>query len=75
MKTKKSKKTLETFEVIIPIEYRTTIKASNNFPNLRSKAQKQAGDELRRFLGDEIFLSNCIKKGRAHSKKLKEEDR
>jgi hypothetical protein len=65
----------ETFDVIIPVEFVTRIKVSNDFPNKRSKVQRQAMDELRRFLGDNLYLDNTIKVGRAHSRQIKEGNR
>jgi hypothetical protein len=66
----RSQKT-ETFDVIIPVEYITRITVTNDFPNKRSKVQHKAGDELRRTLGDELFFSDNIKVGRAHSRQVK----
>jgi len=67
----KKKQTAETFQITIPVEYTTTIKVSNDFPNKRSIVQRRAVEELRRFLGDKIYLDDRIKRGRAHSKQEK----
>jgi hypothetical protein len=67
----RSQKT-EVFDVIIPVEFMTRITVSNDYPNKRSKVQHKAGDELRRALGDDLFLSGNIKIGRAHSRQIKD---
>jgi hypothetical protein len=71
MKTRKQKQ--ETFDVIIPVEFIARINVTTDFPNKRSKVQRQGLDELRRFLGDKLYLNDSIKIGRAHSRQLKEE--
>jgi len=73
MKKKTNKRTQkqETYDVIIPVEFVTRIKVTNDFPNKRSKVQRQAGDELRRFLGDDLYLNDSITVGRAHSRQVK----
>lgn len=67
----KKKQNQETYDVIIPLEFTTRIKVSNNFPNKRSKVQRQAVDELHRFLGD-LHLNDSIQLGRAHSRQVQE---
>lgn len=68
----KKKQNQETYDVIIPLEFVTRIKVTNDFPNKRSKVQRQAGDELRRFLGDDLYLDDSIKLGRTHSRRVQE---
>lgn len=66
----KTKTKTEVYDVIVPVEFTTRLTVSNNFPNKRSKVQRRALDELRRFLGKENSLSDAVKFGRAHSRKV-----